>query len=153
MALDGVGAFVEMHRTGKPEGKQGPGFFFFEPGSVCQEGFVGAGDLAQRVAGHLTAQFRELFPKGVITQVMQLHAVAAVLLCRNPACCRAGLSKAFLQLCQQGFLFWGKAYAEGDGTLHGDFVSQTLKTHNETHNTEGRFLPGRNAGGSAPNIG
>ena len=80
---------------------------------------------------------------------MQLYAVAAAPFSRNPACCRAGLGKAFLQLCQQGFLFRGKAYAEGDGTLHGDFVSQTFKTHN----TEGRFLPGMNAGGSAPNIG
>ena len=97
----------------------------------------------------MTAQFRELFPKGVVAQVMLLYAVAAALFSRNPACCRAGLGKAFLQAGQQGILFRGKAYAEGDGTLHGDFVSQTFKTHN----TEGRFLPGRNAGGSAPNIG
>ena len=141
MALDGVGAFVEMHRSGRLEGKQRPGFFLFELGTVCQEGFVSACDLAQRVADHLAAQFRELFPKGVITQVMQLYTVAAALLSRNPACCRAGLGKAFLQAGQQGILFWGKAYAEGDGSLHGDFVSQTLKTHNKYATRRGASSP------------
>ena len=93
------------------------------------------------ITGHLAAQFRELFPKGVTAQVMQLYAVAAVPLSRNPTCRRAGLGKAFLQAGQQGILFRGNAYAEGNGTLHGDFVSQILRTHNK--NATRRALPPR----------